>query len=199
MTHPLELSFASRLAALRLDHQPQHETDTLTLAQGVYFSWDAGKGDVTLDVTPETGMLMHMRAAVRSVPDWMSFNIELGDGQLAPGDILGVVAELNGGAGETMPAFIRTSRGGELSDTYLADPLEGSDTRAVRTLLHPVREGEGLAGAPGYHTLVLPLPRRDFTLELRDLRIFVLPASRGVLPASRGLRLEPETLGDSAD
>ena len=74
-----------------------------------------------------------------------------------------------------------------LADTALADGLGGSDTRAVRTALHAFGAGDAAMGAPGYHTLVLRLPREDFHLRLHDLRIVVLPAARG-------LRLAPGTL-----
>lgn len=180
MTHPLEQTAARAITALRLDHSPTHEEAALYLVPGVYFSWDAGNGDVTLDIRPELGLLMQVEAKVARAPEWLSFNLEMGEGTLNEGDVLGIVAEFEGCAGVELPVFVRSSREGEIADTWLQNRFDGSDARSVQTVLHAVRGNEPLGQGQGYHTLVMPLPRRDFALELRDLRVFVLPASYGL-------------------
>ncbi len=190
MTLPVELSTSQTIAALRMDHDPHHEEDALHLVKGAYFSWDAGKGDVSLDVRPELGALLHVSAQVHKVPDWLTFNIDMGSGEIGVGDILGLVVEFEGCSGDTLPMFIRSARDGALSDTWLSEPLTGAETRTVRAVFHQVRPEDPVAAGPAYHTLVLPLPKRDFELELRDMRFFLVPAARG-------LRLGAPTLSET--
>ncbi len=181
MTHPIELNAAQAVHSLRLDHHPRHQESELFLADGIYFSWDAGGGDVTLDVRPELGVLFHARAEVRRAPEWLSFNLSLKNGAFAEGDVLGLAIECEGCAGESLPMFIRTARGDtDMQDTYLQDVLQGSSHRQTQTLFHKVSTSEPLCGEPGFHTLVMNLPKRDFSFELRDLRLFVVPAERGL-------------------
>lgn len=190
MTHPIEQNAARAITALRLDHSPKHEEAALHLVPGVYFSWDAGNGDVTLDIRPELGLLLQLEARVARAPEWLSFNLELGEAALNAGDVLGIVAEFEGCPGTELPVFLRSSREGEIADTWLQNRFEGSDARSVQTVLHAVKDDEPLAAGKGWHTLVMPLPRRDFRLELRDLRVFVLPASYG-------LTLGPKTVAEA--
>lgn len=180
MTHPIELNAARAVQSLRLDHHPQHKKSELTLADGVYFSWDADGGDVSLDVWPEQGMLLGAKARVQRKPGWLSFNLSLREGNFEAGDILGLVLDFEGCAGETLPLFIRSARTGEMKDTYLQQPLQGQSSRAVQTLLHTVHGDSALCGTSAFHTLIVNMPLRDFSFVLRDLRLFVLPAARGI-------------------
>lgn len=181
MTHSIELNAAQAVHSLRLGHHPRHQDSELFLADGVYFSWDAGGGDVMLDVRPELGVLFHTRAEVRRAPSWLSFNLSLQKGAFAEGDVLGLAIEFEGCAGENLPMFIRTARGeGDMQDTYLQEVLQGSPHRQTQTLFHTVSASEALCGEAGFHTLVMNLPKRNFTFELRDLRLFVVPAERGL-------------------
>lgn len=178
MTNPFELNAARVVRMLHADHEIRHEESSLTIGPGAYFSWDAEGGDVTLQVRPELGLMFHLSASVRRAPRWLSFCLELREGSFAAGDILGLVLELEGCAGHTLPLFIRSARDGGVLDTYLQEPLVGTSTVSVQTLLHPIRADQAMADGPAFHTLVVPLPMRDFSLELRDLRLFVLPADR---------------------
>ncbi|MDA7429620.1 hypothetical protein PGB28_14210 [Primorskyibacter aestuariivivens] len=178
MPHPVELAASRMVADLRLNPQLRRDSNVLTLTEGAYFSWDETNGEVALDVTPELGAIMHLKAWVSKVPNWFSFNFEMGDAAFTAGDVLGIALEYEGFAGETLKPFLRTARDGVLEDTVLQDWLEGSAARETRVLLHQIRAVDPAAGAPGYHTLVLPLPLRDFTMELRDMRLFVIPAAR---------------------
>ena len=178
MPHPVELVASRMVADLRLNPMLRHEENMLTLTNGAYFSWDETKGEVSLDVSPELGAILHLKAKVSKAPNWFSFNFELGDGVFETGDVLGIALEFEGFAGETLKPFLRTARDGVLEDTLLQDRLEGSATRETRVLLHQMRAVDPATGAAGYHTLVLPLPLRDFVMELRDMRLFVIPAAR---------------------
>ncbi len=178
MTHPIEFASSRVIGDLRLDHEQQYEDGTLRLTDGAYFSWEATKGKVHLDVVPELGALMHLSAKIEQAPDWLTFNIDLGEDTLVAGDVLGVVIEYQGFAGDDMELFLRSSRGGVLGDTILRDRLPGSETRTTQVLLHTLQPYDPATGETGYHTLIFPLPKRDFTFELRDLRLFVVPAAR---------------------
>lgn len=188
MTHPIELNAARAVQNLRQDHTSDKKKSDLTLTDGVYFSWDADGGDVKLDVWPEQGLLFGAKASVKRTPGWFSFNLSLREGCFEAGDILGLVLDFEGCAGETLPLFIRSARPGNMQDTYLQQPLEGHSSRAVQTLLHTVHGDSALCGTSAFHTLVLNMPMRDFSLVLRDLRLFVLPQARGI-------SLGPERLG----
>lgn len=188
MTHPVELAAARVFNELRLNPQIQHDNNQLKLVEGAYISWDDTTGEVSLTATPELGALLHLEARVPKAPAWLALNLELADADLCPGDILGLALQYEGCAGETLAPFLRTARDGILSDTVLQDTLEGSAGRATQVLLHQIRSADPAAGTPGYHTLVLPLPKRDFALAVHDMQLFVIPASRG-------LQLGTPTLG----
>lgn len=179
MSHSLDLNAAQAVHTLRLLHEPQAEPGLLRLSPHAYFAWDAEGGTVELTVEPELGLLLHAEARVSGTPEWLCFNLELQWGALEPGSALGIVAEFEGCAGEDLPVFIRSSRDGALFDTHLAEALHGSDERSVQSILHWVSAEDPMAGEPAYHTLVIPLPGRDFRLELRDLRVFVRPPADG--------------------
>lgn len=116
-----------------------------------------------------------------------ALSVALGEGAFAPGDVLGVVAEFEGCAEDRLGGFVRTGRAGGHADTSLRDALPGSAHRMVRTALHQVRADGAMAGAPGFHSLILDLPRGDFTLRLHDMRLFKLDAARGVAVDAPGL------------
>jgi hypothetical protein len=181
MTHPTESEAARAIEALRQGRLHSNaEAGRRDLGRGVYTSWDP-EGGVTLSARQDRGTLVSLEAQVSGTPRWNSFNLELGTAAFVPGDILIVVADIEGAAGHRMSAFVRSAGDGRpMSDTHFSDPLEGSGTRAVRTLLHAVRAHDGLAGAPRFHTLVVALPCTDFGLTLHDLRLAVVPAVRGI-------------------
>lgn len=182
MTHPTELAASRRIATLRLSHYARASDGALFLEDGVYFSWDTEKGGVSLDVRPELGALAHVRAAVTGAPRWLTLNFVLGEGAFSAGDVLGVVVEFEGCEGRAMQPFIRSVRDGRFEDTEFKDRIDGAEERSVQVLLHPLKASDRAAAGPAHHELVIPLPRQDFSLDLRDLRYFVLPAARGVKP-----------------
>lgn len=174
MTHPTELTAAQIVHALRLGLPPQHQPGQIQLAEDAYLSWDHSTPGVDLHARPERGVLCQMQAKLPQPPGWITLNLALRDGVFAPGDVLGLVVELDGCAGQSLPLFVRTGRDGTVQDTALQDSLQGASRRTVQTVLHQITPGDALCGS-GFHTLVIDLPKQDFTLELRDLRLFVRP------------------------
>lgn len=192
MTHPIELHTARAVQRLRRGHRAKRKPSELFLTKQIYFCWDPQGGEVALETWHKPGMLFGAKATisdrVSDTPAWMSFNLALHKGRFEAGDILGLTLEYEGFAGDTLPLFIRSARNGGISDSYLHQPLQGHKHRAVQTLLHSVHGHSALCGPTAFHTLVFPLPSRDFRFVLYDLRLFVLPAERG-------LHLGPDRLG----
>ena len=174
MTNPIELTASALIHHLRFEHHPSVERGKLTLRDGAYFSWDADQGDVTLRVRPELGRLFKLDAKVGGKPRWINFSLSLGAGQVPAGSTLGLAFELKGCDGQELPVFVRALKDGEVVDTALNTPLKGSAQPCQRTLIVPVGDGDPLAEPSSFLTLVVQLPRKDFTLELRNLTLFVL-------------------------
>ncbi|MFN3954293.1 MAG: hypothetical protein ACK4LQ_07540 [Pararhodobacter sp.] len=167
------------------------------LVDGFYFSWDAQQAQVDLslhrparEAGAQTAPLFELRTRVSGEPRWLSMNISLGSHRFASGDVIALIGALHCPEAETLPAFIRTRANGEDSDTTLFEPLRGKGA-SVTTALHTVEPADNLVIDDAFHTLIVPLPRRDFTLVLNDLRLFVLPAAAG-------LRSQPQTLASFA-
>ena len=179
--HPSVQFTEHAIAALRACVLPETAENDSRIVPDVFFSWGTVEGEATtLELKAEPGVLFRVQARVTKTPRWMSFNFALGQDVFEAGDVLGLVAELEACEGETFPVFVRSTRHGETSDTYFQDSLQGSAERVVRTSLLSATGGDFLSGPPAYHAVVMLLPTRDFTLTLRDLRFFVIPAARGL-------------------
>lgn len=181
MTHPIELFSARAIAELRDTAITQQMQNDVELVPGCYFSWDEA-AEPTLEIASEPGMLLSLDARIDRAPEWFSFNLALAKTTLNIGDVLGIVADLKGAAGVTLPTpFLRIAREDRLQDVPLRESLKGSATRRVRTLLHTVMDKDGLHEKSVYCALVIPMPTQNFRLDLHDLRLFVIPAARGML------------------
>ncbi len=181
MTHFSELFTANAITILRSLELSQKLESDVHVVPDIYCSWDTTQGTIEISLKSLPGRLAELWAKVSGNPRWLSFNLSLGKTRFQAGDVLGVIIEIEGCADHEFRPFIRTvTPAGDTADTQLDDTLKGAGDRAVRTLLHPVVSENGIAGAEGYHTLVLPLPRKDFWLDLRDIRVFVVPAERGL-------------------
>ncbi|WP_218128998.1 hypothetical protein [Ruegeria marina] len=158
------------------------------LVDGIYLSWDQEEGDVQVSLPPSGDDLLHISARVGGQPRWLCLNIALGETAFEPGAVFGVVAGLQGCAGETLRMFVRTSREGETTDTPLSEEIAGSREATVQVTMHRLTASEGLVGAPGFHTLVVDLPFHDFDLVLHDMHLFVLQSGKalGVMPTTLG-------------
>lgn len=156
---------------------------SVPLIEGIYFSWDSEGGTVALKLEAPPGTLCAMTGRVSGAPDWFSFNIALGQLTLSPGDVLGVIADVTAPSGEACPLYIRSQHDDKFIDMPLSVPLQGTLERDTQVILHSIDTLYPMLGLPAFHTLVLPLPRRDFTLTLHDLQIFHLPAAAGIRSA----------------
>lgn len=187
MMHP-SVQFAEyEIAALRACDLPKTAGNETRIVPDIYFSWDAAEGEAALELKAEPGVLFHAQARVTKSPRWISFNLALGEYAFEAGDVLGLVTEMDGCEGEAFSLFVRSARDGETRDTYFQDRLLGSAEIVVQTNLLTVAGGDFISGPPAYHTVVMLLPTRDFTLTLRDLRFFVIPAARGLRSQSATL------------
>lgn len=181
MTHFAELFTASAISILRISDFSQTLENNTPVVPDIYFSWDDKEGEVDMTLKSLSGYMGEIWCKVSKTPRWLSLNLSLGKCNFAAGDVLGLVVELENCPDQNFPAFIRSTREDDtLSDTYLDEILKGSSDRAVRTLLHKVSPQSSLVGAEAHHTLIVPLPCKDFHMSLRDIRLFVIPAARGL-------------------
>lgn len=180
MTHFSELFAANTISILRTMSFSQTVENNKPLLPGVYFSWDTEEGNVDLSLESRTGELFEIWPKVTGKPRWFSLNLSLGDCTFEAGDVIGVIVEFEGAKGETFRFFTRSARGEKMTDTQFEDALKGSEDISVQTVLHTLTGSDALVQGQGFHTLILPLPLHDVTLRLRDLRVIVIPASRGL-------------------
>lgn len=181
MTHFAELITASAVSILRSSDFSQTLENSTHVVPDIYFSWDNEEGEVDVTLKSINGYLGEIWCKVSGAPRWLSLNLSLGACSFTAGDVLGLVIELENCPDQSFPAFIRSTREDDvLGDTYLDDILKGSRDRAVRTLLHKVSPHSNMVGEEAFHTLIIPLPRKDFHMNLRDIRLFVIPAARGL-------------------
>lgn len=180
MTHFAELFTASAISILRSSDFSQSLENNTPVVPDIYFSWDDEEGNVDVTLKSLNGYMGEIWGKVSGAPRWLSLNLSLGTCSFTAGDVLGLVVELEGCPDQNFPAFIRSDRAGAHSDTYLDEILKGSEDRAVRTLLHKISPHSGMIGAEAFHTLIVPLPLKDFRMNLRDIRLFVIPAARAL-------------------
>ena len=191
MSHPVERKGAAILTALRERTFEARAENSAHLTPGFYLNWDEEEGDMQLDLQSRPGDILDIAARASGAPRWMSLNIELGHVPIEAGDILGVVADLEGDAGTALEMFVRSGTEDGLRDTILNDRLTGLDRRRPQAALHRVEPDDGVVGDTRFHTLVISLPRQDFTLTLHDLRCIALPAGQNLM-------LAPATLSEAA-
>lgn len=180
MTHPCELATALTISELRGATFDESAENNAHIAPDLYLSWDDEQAEIDLKIASDAATLLSIKGTVANTPRWFSLNIGLGNGALKPGDVLGVVVELESPTAMDSVPFIRTAwREGGYGDTYLADRISVSEGRQVVTLLHTASAEDALCNE-AFHTLVVPLPSVDFDLTLIDMRLFVIGAERGL-------------------
>lgn len=180
MSHPCETFANGVLEALRaLEAAGQAESD-MRIAEGFHPSWSADEGEVTFGFEARADNLVRLDVKVATPPRWLTQNIDLGVGAFEAGDVFGIVAEIAGDAGHGLEMFIRSDVEAGTVDTELDEPLPVPTGRGVVSALHTVRAGDPILSASRFHMLGLRLPMRDLQLDIRDMRIFVVPAARGL-------------------
>lgn len=191
MGHSCETFANGVLEALAAHRGAGTVANNARIVAGFHPTWDDEDGAVTLthDCGPET--MVRLEASVAEQPKWLTLNLDLGVGAFEPGDVIGIVAEIAGDDQAELTMFIRTSGEHGEVDTELAEPLALAAAPRVATALHTVGPGDNLAGEERFHMLGMRLPRRDFKLDIKEMRVFVLPAGHG-------LRSRPMTLAGAA-
>ena len=177
------LAFLERTARLKALELPRQVRPDRPMVPEVYFSWDRADGDAAITLEHAGTGLLRARIEVTGTPSWLTFNIGLGSCRIVAGNMLGLLAQTGiGNAPDGTPIRIfplvrSIDRFGHL-DTPLSGDLTLGAGAGVWSLLHRIRERDPMAAEETYHTLILPLPRRDLTLDLVDLRLFA--ASGGI-------------------
>lgn len=166
------------LPALRAATLAGPAANNARLAEGVYLSWDEDEGEVALDLSHSAGSLLRIDGTVARRPRWLSLNLDLGSGRLAPGDALALVTDAEADAALSLPLAIRARTGDRLSDTTWQTPLAVGPGRRVSALFQHLAPDDAPADAAPFRTLILNLPKTDFRLAIHDLRLFRVPADR---------------------
>jgi hypothetical protein len=189
--HQIEAPAASAINRLRRAALPVAAVCDSPLVPGIYFSWDTEACTVDVNLSRPPGSLLSVEARVSASPRWFSLNISLNEAGFTAGDVIGIVAELAASEAVTLPLFMRSALDNKTQDTTLSESLHCKGGRSISTVLYTVDSADPLAGPTAYHTLVIQLPNTGCTLDIRDLRVFVIPADRE-------LRADPPTLSSKS-
>ena len=106
------------------------------------------------------------------MPRWLTLSIGLGSGHFAERQTLGLAIRAACTVGFELAPFIRSTQDGDKQDTILSDTCQLQPVARTSVLLHSIMPREALTRAGDNHTLILPLPKQDFTLDLHDMRLF---------------------------
>lgn len=184
MRHPCIVQTTQNLDQLRQAVFKGIAQESALLSPGFYFCWDIANGDVDVVMSSTADNLLRAEVVVSGAPRWFTFNISLGAGPFSAGDTLGLVVKGSLYPSQILLPFVRSVEKGSRHDTPLADVLKlGSDTCTV-DLLHTIESHDPISWADTFHTLILPLPKQNFTFDLIDMRLFHVGASVGLKAAS---------------
>lgn len=146
----------------------------VALGPDVYLSWDPEAGAVAVDYSSAPGEIVTLAARVTGQPRWLTLNLALGTGAFGVGDTLGLVIAGRIDGGQDLPVLLRSRAGDGHEDTHWPEPLRLGRETGVATGLCTLAMIGTLGGRDGYHTLIIQLPRADFSLHLQDLRLFTV-------------------------
>lgn len=191
VTHPCVVAATKTINALRAAKVTGAFDPAAHLSPQVYFSADFSQGGVEITLPPLPDGLLKAVISVAGQPEWLALNIGLGTGSFRAGDTLGIVADLRGTDAFRIQPFIRSDCDGTQCDTTLVEDFTVGGDRGISTLLHPITAEDPITCGTAFHTLILPLPKRDIAVELYDLRLFHIDAATG-------LRARAVTLGGLA-
>jgi hypothetical protein len=191
MTDFVETFTLENLAALRQLQMDGPAEQNTHISDGIYLSWDDESTTVTLSVSSDPSSCLSVTSRVEGDPRWMTLNLELGRGVIESGDVFGLVVEGEASEDVALPLFLRSKVGDQLIDSHWSELLALKPGNGIAVAFHTMSPDQGVCGTDGFHTLVLSLPKSGGTVTLRDLRLFRMPASRG-------LRSTPETLSSWA-
>lgn len=180
MIHPCTTSVTRVITALKAAQFSGAAQQLVPLVPGAFFLWSEDRGVVDLEAASAPGNALLMRAVVAEAPDWVTLHVQMGPGQFAPGDVIGLIYDLRCDIEVDCTISIQSWQNGQYQETEFQEPLCCGPRRETRTAMHTVSEVDGLPYAQEFHTLILRLPLQNFELELFNLRFFFLPASQGL-------------------
>lgn len=172
MTHSVVAQTSSLLQQLRQATFTGLAEESRHVSHNVYFCWDKANGAADITVTSVEGGLLSADIAVSGAPDWFTLNIGLGFGAFRAGETLGLALSASSTAQTVLRPFVRSVVAGEGHDTHLTDPIRLALSPGGILLLHTIQPYEALAWAQEFHTLIIPLPKQSFRLDLQDMRLF---------------------------
>ena len=185
MSHPVEQTADTALAALRRLQSSGPLASEADIVPGLRLSFDTERGAIEAAHAAGPGPLLRLTLAVERPGRWLTLNLSLGGGVLAEGDVIGVVADLVASAPAEIGLSIRSGRGKRFRDTAFTDRFAVGPDGGVQVALHTVVAGTPLADPASWRSLMLRLPPQSLDLEIRDMRIFVVPTgtAAGAPPA----------------
>lgn len=179
MSHSCETFVNGVIEALAALEAAGEAKNNRPFVSGVDPSWDDKDGTVTLSYRTEPENLLRLDARVTGRPRWITLNLDLGCGAFEAGDMIGIVAEVDGDADRDLEMFIRSATEHGDVDTELSERLSVSAAGGVVAALHIVGSGDSVADDSRFHRLGIRLPQQDFRLAIRSARVFVRPAADG--------------------
>jgi hypothetical protein len=178
MTHSVVSEITRQLNLLRSAQFSCVVEERAHLSPNVYFCWDKQSAQVDIMASSGAGDLLSAEIKVKGTPQWFTLNFGLGSGTFAKGDTLGLVLQGSASPTADLHPFVRSVEdGGDRNDTLLADSARLGANTSQSVILHEIEAHEPLAWAKKFHTLIIPLPKHDFTLKLMDMRVFSIEAA----------------------
>ncbi|MDO9639981.1 MAG: hypothetical protein Q7J44_15700 [Pseudotabrizicola sp.] len=157
------------------------------ISPNVYFSWDSAQAEVAIAVQSAPGQLLTAEVTLQGSPRWFALNIGLGAGAFAAGDSFGLVIDASSTVPFDCQPFVRSSKEDETLDTILAEEIRLTPAGGASVMLHCIAASDPLVWAGQFHTLILPLPKQNFRLDLRDLRLLHLGSGEAAMAGQRTL------------
>lgn len=180
MAHPCQISANSRIGALRGMAFSGQAGQATHLSGELSFDIEGGAAEARIGFASEPGELLTLDASFSAPPRRALLRLEIGPGGFLPGDVLGLVLQ-GGAAAETgIGVCLRATRGEEVADTRFDDRISLAPRESIGTALHTIDPADSVGGAADGFALILDLPTHDFSISLKDLHFFVIPAIFGL-------------------
>lgn len=180
MDHPCVAAFdeiISRMRSAQFDAPVVIEQE---IVPQVFFSADLEQGNVEITPLERDGALLNISVTVTGQPRWFVLGFRLGTGSFSSGDTIGLIAEVRASEAPVSKPFIRSLWPEQYHDTAFAEPLEIGVDPQPTVLLHTIAQEDPLTYGETRQNLLVPLPMRDFTLCLHDLRLLHLSHELGL-------------------
>jgi hypothetical protein len=179
--HILQATFLQRFATLRDAEFSAELTRGAGIHGDLHCDIDEDQGGTTFSLRSRPGILAEIEALHTGQPRWLVLRLELGEGHVIPGDVLGVTMRGSVGTnGLTMGVYLRRVHDGAMADTKFDEDLLLTPRSEVVTALHTLSAHDNAIGDPAQFALVLGLPLSPCRIELEDLGFFILPAAMGL-------------------